>query len=87
MDSNGIFENAGALITIGIILIGLYVVMGRGTGLMTGIVLVVVLCAGFPHDPLAQLALRFILNIIIPLIMLWGLFRMVAGRGNAGSRK
>lgn len=79
MESNIMIENAGMLMTLGIVPIGMWLIVGRGIGLLGGIIVVILLSTVFPHDPLAQLAMRFIMNIGVPLLIIWGLLRMVVG--------
>lgn len=87
MDNDSIMGLTGGVITMAFVCISLWLVVGRSMGLMSGIVLVVVLCTVFTHDPLAQLVVRLILNAGVPLVIILGLFRMVAGWGSARTRR
>ena len=87
MNNDSMMGLAGGVIAMAFVCMGLWLVVGRSMGLMSGIVLVVVLCAVFTHDPLAQLVVRLIMNVGVPLVIILGLFRMAAGWGSARGRR
>lgn len=74
------------LMTLGIILIGMWFIVGRSIGFLGVIIAVILLSSVFSHDPLAQLAMRFIMNIGMPLLVLWGFLRVVMGNNSSKRR-